>query len=382
LFIWSKFLKRIAVLGSTGSIGTQTLDIARKFKDKLDVVLLSASRLSDRLMEQIKEFKPKYVHLANYEDIKIDGVKFLFGKEGVKELSKLDIDVYVNGISGIAGVEATYYLLEENKQLATANKEAIICLGEVLKDKYKNIIPVDSEHSAIYQILNKDNGKAVKKIILTASGGPFFKMPIERLKEVSLEEALNHPKWKMGKKVSIDSATLMNKGLEVIEAHYLFNLDYDKIDVVIHPDSIIHGVVQYIDGTFIANLSVPDMRIPISYALSLPDRWNLDVEELDFAKIGKLEFYEPDIEKFPLLKIAYDIGNLGGGYPIVLTTADELAVNLFLKGKIKFLDIPKLISETLDKIDIQAPKSLDDISFIIEETKRVFENIYKSIYGE
>ena len=375
-------MKRIAVLGSTGSIGTQTLDIARKFKDKLDVVLLSASRLSDRLMEQIKEFKPKYVHLANYEDIKIDGVKFLFGKEGVKELSKLDIDVYVNGISGIAGVEATYYLLEENKQLATANKEAIICLGEVLKDKYKNIIPVDSEHSAIYQILNKDNGKAVKKIILTASGGPFFKMPIERLKEVSLEEALNHPKWKMGKKVSIDSATLMNKGLEVIEAHYLFNLDYDKIDVVIHPDSIIHGVVQYIDGTFIANLSVPDMRIPISYALSLPDRWDLDVEELDFAKIGKLEFYEPDIEKFPLLKIAYDIGKLGGGYPIVLTTADELAVNLFLKGKIKFLDIPKLISETLDKIDIQAPKSLDDISFIIEETKRVFENIYKSIYGE
>ncbi len=370
-------MKRIAVLGSTGSIGTQTLDIARKNKDKIKVELLSASKFSEKLKKQIDEFKPKYVHLANYENIKIDGIKFLFGSEGVKELANLDIDIFVNGIAGISGIEATYYLLINNKNLATANKEAIICLGEILKDYYKNIIPVDSEHSAIYQILRNENRKNIKKIILTASGGPFFKKSIEYIKSVSPEEALNHPKWKMGKKVSIDSATLMNKGLEVIEAHYLFNLDYSKIDVVIHPNSIIHGIVHYIDGTFIANLSVPDMRIPISYALSLPDRWSLNIEELDLVKISKLEFYQPDTEKFPLLKLAYEVGKLGGGYPIVLTTADELAVNLFLEGKIKFMDIYKYVYETINKINIKTPKNLNDIFEIISKTKVVFEKLVK-----
>jgi 1-deoxy-D-xylulose-5-phosphate reductoisomerase len=373
-------LKRIAVLGSTGSIGTQTLDIVRKNKNKLKVSLLSASKFSEKLKKQIDEFKPEYVYLANYpKNLKIDNIKILTGLDGIKELANLDIDVYINGIAGISGIEATYYLLINNKNLATANKEAIICLGEILREHYRFIIPVDSEHSAIYQIIKNENKKDIKKIILTASGGPFFRKSVEYIKNVSPEEALNHPKWKMGKKVSIDSATLMNKGLEVIEAHYLFNLDYSQIDVVIHPNSIIHGIVNYIDGTFIANLSIPDMRIPISYALSLPERWEIDLEELDLVKISKLEFYEPNTDKFPLLKLAYTVGKLGGGYPIVLTTADELAVNLFLEGKIKFTDIYKLVSETIENIDIKPPRNLEDIYSIIEETKKVFKEIEKKI---
>jgi len=372
-------LKKIGILGSTGSIGTQTLDIVRKHKDKLKVELVSASKFSEKLKRQIEEFKPKYVYLPHYENIQLENIEFLFGIDGIKKLASLDIDIYINGIAGISGIEATYYLLKENKKLATANKEAIICLGEILKEKYKYIIPVDSEHSAIYQIIKNENRNNIKKIILTASGGPFFNKSREYLQSVTLEEALKHPKWKMGKKVTIDSATLMNKGLEVIEAHYLFNIDYEKIDVIIHPDSIIHGIVSYKDGTFIANMSVPDMRIPIAYALSVPERWNLNVEELDLVKISKLEFYKPDVGKFPLLKLAYEVGKLGKSYPIVLTTADELAVNLFLEKKIKFTDIYKLVAKTIERVEPIDPKSLEDVYFVISETKKIFKEIKKEI---
>ena len=369
-------MKKLGILGSTGSIGTQTLDVVRKHKDKLKVELLSASRISDKLLKQIEEFKPEYVYI--YNGNKIDGVETFTGEEGLKEIVNLDIDLYINGISGIAGIKPTYYLLEADKNLATANKEAIICLGEILKDKYKNLFPIDSEHSAIFQCMLAGKREDIEKIILTASGGPFLELPVEKFDSITVEEALNHPKWKMGKKVSIDSATLMNKGLEVIEAHYLFNVPYEKIDVVIHPDSIIHGLIQFKDNSIIANISSPDMRIPISYAISYPERWENGSKSLDLTEIALLRFLKPNYEKFPLLKLAYEVGKLGGAYPTVLTVADEIAVNMFLEGKIKFTEIYEVIKNSLDKSNFPAPENLEDILNIIEKTEDLIKELYKN----
>jgi len=366
-------LKTLAVLGSTGSIGTQTLDIVRKYPDKLKVKLLAASKISKTLLKQIEEFKPEYVYTVEKVDIK--GVRNLYGEEGLIQLSKLDIDLFINGIAGIAGIKPTYLLLKENKKLITANKEAIICLGEILKEKYSSIFPIDSEHSAIFQCLLTGRKKDVERIVLTASGGPFREKPLEEFEHITVEEALNHPKWKMGKKVTIDSATLMNKGLEVIEAHYLFDLPYEKIDVVIHPDSIIHGIVEFVDGSMTANLSYPDMRIPIAYAISYPERWDIEAKKLCLWEIKNLSFYKPDYKKFPLLKIAKEAGKKGSFYPTVLTVADELAVNEFLKGHIKFTEIPVLVEKVLEVANFQKPQTLEDIMFIITETEKVFKDI-------
>ncbi len=371
-------MKTLAVLGSTGSIGTQTLDIVRKYPEKLKVELLAASKLSKTLIKQIEEFKPKYVYTVEKADIK--GVNHLYGEEGLLYISKLDIDLFINGIAGIAGIKPTYYLLKENKKLITANKEAVICLGEILKDKYSSIFPIDSEHSAIFQCLLTGRKEDVERIILTASGGPFRETPIEEFESITVEEALNHPKWKMGKKVTIDSATLMNKGLEIIEAHYLFNIPYEKIDVVIHPDSIIHGIVEFVDGSMTANLSYPDMRIPIAYAISYPERWDIPSKKLCLWDIKNLTFYKPDYKKFPLLKIAKEAGEKGSFYPTVLTVADELAVNEFLKGNIKFTEIPVLVERVLDIADFQKPQTLQDIMFIIKETEKLFKNIMFNVF--
>jgi len=377
-------LKEIAVLGSTGSIGTQTLDIVRRHSDKVKVKALASSKFSDILKNQIEEFKPKYVYVHHYETIPKDLIKhyniiFLTGEEGLLHITDLFVDLYVVGISGIAGILPTYYILEHKKNLATANKEAIICLGEILKKHYKKIIPIDSEHSAIFQSLKGEDTKNIKKIILTASGGPFLNLPAEKFKDVTVEQALNHPKWKMGKKISIDSATLMNKGLEIIEAHYLFNVPYSKIDVLIHPQSIVHGMVEYIDGTVISNISNPDMRIPITYAISYPDRWEIDINPIDFGHIKTIEFLEPDYGKFPLLKLAKEIGEKGGAYPVVLTVADELAVNKFLSKKISFDKIPVLIQKVIEKVDFSTPKKLEDIIYIIEKTQEIFKQVEKEV---
>ncbi len=367
-------MKTLAVLGSTGSIGTQTLDIVRRFPDRLKVLLLAASKVSPLLLKQIEEFNPEYVYTVERADI--TGVKNLYGEEGLEELSKLDIDVFINGIAGIAGIKPTYLLLKEDKNLITANKEAIICLGEVLKDRYSSIFPIDSEHSAIYQCLLTGRREDVKRVILTASGGPFKDKPLEEFEKITVEDALKHPKWKMGKKVTIDSATLMNKGLEIIEAHYLFNIPYENIDVVIHPDSIIHGLVEFVDGTITANLSYPDMRIPISYALSYPERWDIHAKKLCLWEIGKLEFYKPDYQKFPLLKIAKEAGRKGSFYPIVLTVADELAVNAFLNNEISFTDIPVIVEKILEVADFKKPQTLEDVMFIIQETEKTYKKIF------
>ncbi len=371
-------MKTLAVLGSTGSIGTQTLDIVRKHPDKLKVKLLAASRLSETLLKQIQEFKPEYVYIK--EGANLPEAKVLSGDKGLEEIANLDIDLFINGIAGIAGIKPTYLLLKNNKKLATANKEAIICLGEVLKDKYSDIIPIDSEHSAIFQCLQSGKKEEVNRVILTASGGPFWKR--SNLKGITVEEALNHPKWKMGKKVTIDSATLMNKGLEIIEAHYLFNIPYEKIEAVIHPQSIVHGLVEFIDGSIIANLSNPDMRIPISYAISYPDRWETGVQKLNLFEAGNLEFYKPDENKFPLLKIAKEAGEKGKAYPIVLTVADEMAVQLFLEEKIDFTEIPQVVNNVLQEADFPAPKNYEDVISIIGETKILFENLIQKTGGK
>ncbi len=370
-------MKSLGILGSTGSVGTQTLEIVRQYKDKFKVKLLSASKFSPTLISQINEFHPEFVYVATYDkNVNIDtGVKILYGEEGLKELSFLDIDLFINGIAGISGIKPTYYLLENNKKLATANKESIICLGEILRDRYNEIFPIDSEHSAIFQCLEDENKKNVKRIVLTASGGPFFKKPLSEFKNITVDEALNHPKWKMGKKITVDSATLMNKGLEVIEAHYLFDYEYEKIDVIIHPESIIHGMVEYIDGTILANMSNPDMKIPILYAMTYPERWKNNVDSLDFTQLSSLSFFKPDFEKFPLLKLAYEYGKKGSYYPIVLTVADEIAVNKFLRGEITFVKIPVLIEKIIESLNFKTPETIEDVINIIEETQKVADYI-------
>jgi 1-deoxy-D-xylulose-5-phosphate reductoisomerase len=371
---------KVGILGSTGSVGSQALDVIRKYKDQIKVQLLGASKLSENLVNQIKEFKPSYVYVENTEEKNIDDTKVLIGEDGLKQAVSLDLDLFINAIAGIKGILPTYLLLKYNKTLATANKEAIICLGELLKDKYKNILPIDSEHSAIFQILKDSNQKEVRRIILTASGGPFVNMPAEDFENITVKQALIHPRWSMGKKITIDSATLMNKGLEVIEAHYLFSMPYEKIDVLIHPESIIHGMVEFVDGTVISNMSNPDMKIPISYALFYPERKFISDNYLDFTKVKSLNFLKPDTEKFPLLKLAVECGKKGGVYPTVLTVADEIAVNYFLEERIKFTDIHKIILETLEKFDYNKLDSVDDIFYIIDKTTNLATEIARK-YG-
>jgi len=373
-------LLKVGILGSTGSVGSQALDVIRKYKDQIKVQLLGASKLSEKLINQIKEFKPSYVYVENTEEKNIDDAKVLIGEDGLKQAVSLDLDLFINAIAGIKGILPTYLLLKYNKTLATANKEAIICLGELLKDKYKKILPIDSEHSAIFQILKYSNQKEVRRIILTASGGPFVNMPAKDFENITVKQALIHPIWSMGKKITIDSATLMNKGLEVIEAHYLFSMPYEKIDVLIHPESIIHGMVEFVDGTVISNMSNPDMKIPISYALFYPERKFVSDNYLDFIKIKSLNFLKPDTEKFPLLKLAVECGKKGGVYPAVLTVTDEIAVNFFLEERIKFTDIHKIILETLERFDYNKLDSVDDVFYIIDKTINLATEIAKK-YG-
>ncbi len=373
-------MKKIAVLGSTGSVGSQTLEIVRKYKNDLKVELLGASKISDKLLMQIEEFKPSYVYVENLNGSEIENVNLIIGEENLKDVLEVEVDLFINAISGIKGILPTYYILNFGKKLATANKEAIICLGEIEKEKYKNIFPLDSEHSAIFQILSESNIKEVRKIILTASGGPFLNRDISKFDSITVEEALNHPKWKMGKKITIDSATLINKGFEVIEAHYLFSFPYEKIDIIIHPDSIIHGMVEFLDGTVISNMSNPDMKIPISYALFYPERRYISNNYLDFRNQKSITFFEPDLNKFPLLKISIECGKKGGYYPIVLTVADEIAVNMFLENKIKFTDIHKIINNVLDCFDYKKLESIEDIFNIIKEVEFLTQHIGKK-YG-
>ena len=352
-------MKKIAILGSTGSIGTQTLDVVREHSDELQVVALAAGTNKERLKEQIKEFHPKLVSLSDEkkaqelkEELAGEQVEVVCGMEGLIEVAGVDsADVVVTAVVGMMGILPTMEAIKKGKDIALANKETLVVAGELVMNKAKEnnvkILPVDSEHSAIFQSLSGYENKDINKIILTASGGPFRGKTLEDLKDVTVKEALKHPKWNMGQKISIDSASLMNKGLEVIEAHFLFDKDYDNIEVVVHPQSIIHSMVEYKDASIIAQMGTPDMRLPIQYALNYPERKEMIAKPLNFYEVGSLTFEKPDLETFKCLKFAYEAGRIGGLAPTILNGANEEAVALLLEEKIKFLQISEIIEECM-----------------------------------
>jgi 1-deoxy-D-xylulose-5-phosphate reductoisomerase len=345
-------LKRLAILGSTGSIGRQTLEVVRALPDRFQVVGLAAGRNTKLLAEQAKEFKPRFVNYitdSKNPDV-IPSCEFLSLEDIVRHK---DVDTVVIATSGTAGLQAALAAAKAGKTIALANKESLVVAGEILINEVKKggarILPVDSEHSAIWQCLHGEKQSA-RRIILTASGGPFCHYTRAKLEKVTVEQALAHPSWKMGRKVTIDSATLMNKGLEIIEAHWLFDIPVEDISVIIHPQSIIHSMVEFADGSVKAQLSYPDMRLPIQYALTYPDRLaNRTLPVLDFKKISSLTFEPPDTKKFPCLRLAVEAIKAGGTYPAALCAADEAAAELFLAERIKFMDIPSLIEKTLEQ---------------------------------
>ena len=376
-------MKKISILGVTGSIGTQTLDVVRN-SDDIEIVGISAKSSTKKMKEIIKEFKPKYVAMmkkecaeelekfCNENSIKTEVYS---GMEGLIKISTLDeIDMVVTSVVGMIGLVPTMEAIKAKKDIALANKETLVVAGElVMKAAEENgakILPVDSEHSAIYQSLRGNDLSTLKKIILTASGGPFRGKKEEELKDITLEQALNHPNWSMGKKITIDSATLMNKGLEVIEAHWLFNCNYDNIQVVVHPQSIIHSMVEYKDGAIIAELGSADMRLPIQYALNYTERKKEVAKSIDFYEISKLTFEKPDMDTFKCIKIAYEVGKKGGLLPTVLNGANEVAVQLFLDRKIKFLEIAEIIEKTIKEFQDECKKELN-LDNIIALDKKV-----------
>ncbi|GAA0235804.1 1-deoxy-D-xylulose-5-phosphate reductoisomerase [Metaclostridioides mangenotii] len=367
-------MKKISILGSTGSIGKQTLDVVRENSDKFEVVAISANSSVDLLLEQIVEFKPKYVAVyqeESYKKLKYSipsgiEIEVLCGMEGLKAISTLDeIDILLTAVVGIIGLVPTVAAIEKGIDIALANKETLVTAGKLVMDlAQKNgvkILPVDSEHSAIFQSLQGENSKNIDKVILTASGGPFRGKKREDLINITKNEALKHPNWSMGRKISVDSSTLMNKGLEVIEAKWLFDVDYNKIDVVVHPQSIIHSMVQFDDSSVIAQLGCPDMKLPIQYALGYPDRISNSYERVDFAKIATLTFENPDLDTFPCLNLAYKCLELGGTYSAALNSANEILVNEFLEDKIGFYDIPYFIEKVLESHKSIENATLEDI---------------------
>jgi 1-deoxy-D-xylulose-5-phosphate reductoisomerase len=360
-------VKVISLLGSTGSIGTQTLDIAAQYPDQFQVVALAAGRNVELLAQQIRQFRPQLVAIgdpAQLSELKaaiadLDSPpELVVGESGVVEVARYSVaNVVVTGIVGCAGLLPTIAAIEAGKDIALANKETLIAGGPVVLPLVQQhgvkLLPADSEHSAIFQCLQGVPDQGVRRILLTASGGSFRDLPTEKLAHVTVADALKHPNWTMGRKITIDSATLMNKGLEVIEAHYLFGLDYDAIDIVIHPQSIIHSMIELQDTSVLAQLGWADMRLPLLYALSYPERIPTNWEPLDLVKVGSLTFREPDHDKYPCMQLAYAAGRAGGCLPAVLNAANEQAVALFLEEKIRFLDIPRLIEQVCDRYQAQ-----------------------------
>lgn len=348
-------MKRIGILGSTGSIGTQALDVVRRNSDELSVLALSAGSNVSLLEEQVREFRPLYAVMQHEEaarELRLrlgdTPVKVLYGMEGLLEIAVLpEIEMLVTALVGMIGIRPTIAAIEAGKDIALANKETLVCAGHIimpLARKYKvRILPVDSEHSAIFQSLNGEKSEDISKLILTASGGPFRGRDVSDLAKVTKEDALRHPNWTMGQKITIDSATLVNKGLEVIEARWLFGIAGENIQVIIHPQSIIHSMVEFIDGGIIAQLGTPDMMLPIQYALFYPERRVLTGKKVDFTELSSLDFEKPDFETFKGLKLAYEALACGGSMPTVYNAANERAVSLFLDGKISFLAIYELI---------------------------------------
>lgn len=365
-------MKKITILGSTGSIGTQTLEIIRANSD-MEVIAISAGSNITLMEKQIREFKPKYAAMwteeaASQLRIKVadTNVKVLSGMNGLIEISTLpEIDVLVTAIMGMIGIRPTIAAIEQGKTIALANKETLVTAGHIIMPLARkmgvSILPVDSEHSAIFQSMQGENPSTISKLLLTASGGPFRRKTIEELRKVKLEDALKHPNWAMGQKITIDSATMVNKGLELIEAKWLFNMEVDRIQVVVHPQSIIHSMVEYTDGGIIAQLGTPDMKLPIQYALTYPDRKPLEGKRVDFFELANLTFEKPDLKTFKGLALAYQAATIGGSMPTVYNAANEKVVQLFLEKKITFLEIPELIEKCMAEHKVIQNPSIEQI---------------------
>ncbi len=365
-------MKKILILGSSGSIGVNTLNVIRNFPDRFEVAALTVNTRIDLLEKQIEEFHPKYVVVKD----EAAGIKLrdkvgnkcvvLTGASSLIDAAAgLDYDIFVGAMVGFYGLAPALEAIKRGKIIALANKETLVVAGELVTNLCNvfssKLIPIDSEHSAIYQCLEGESTESIEKLIITASGGPFHKKEKKYFEDVTVEEALNHPNWKMGNKITIDSATLMNKGLEVIEARWLFGIRKNKIDVVIHPQSIIHSMVQFIDGSIKAQLGLPDMKLPIQYALTYPERIQNNFERTDLPKIGSFSFFEPDLEKFECLGLAYKVLEEGGTAPCILNAANEVAVEKFLSRKIKFTSIPVYINKALDKIENHKSPNIETI---------------------
>ena len=371
-------MKKVAIFGSTGSIGQSTLNVIRENPGLFKVVTLVAGKNINRLIEQIDEFKPENVYITDKENAEIlknryRELKIYYGESGMEEISNLvDFDISVSALVGIAGLKPTYNMIKHGKTVALANKEVLVAGGELIiktaKDNEAKLLTVDSEHSAIMQCLNGEESNKIDKILLTASGGPFFDEEITD--KITVEEALNHPTWDMGQKVTIDSATMMNKGFEVMEAKWLFTVNPNQIEVVVHKKSLLHSAVQYEDGTIIANIGPKSMQIPIAYALNYPERLPNQIEKLDLFEIVDLKFEKPDLDKFKCLALAYKAIEKGHCYQVILNAADEILVDAFLNKKIKFTDIPKGIEIMMN---MYSKKSLNTVEEILEFDREVKE---------
>ena len=365
-------MKNISILGSTGSIGTQALEVIAANSDRYNVTALAAYQNERLLVEQIEYFKPEMAVLIDKAAAdrlikRYQGkTRILAGEEGLLEAAVCpQADTVLTALVGFAGLKPTVAAIKAKKNIALANKETLVAAGELVMALAKQyavaILPVDSEHSAIFQCLNGENRQQIQRIIVTASGGPFRGRTAAEMRQVTVADCLKHPNWSMGKKITIDSATLANKGLEVIEAKWLFGVDYDRIDVCVHPQSIVHSLVEFIDGSVMAQLGMPDMRLPIQYALSYPERLSADFSRLDLTKLSALTFTEPDTLNFPALQLAYCAGKKGGTMPCVFNAANEIAVYAFLQGKIRFLDIAQVIRYTMEKHTLQTAPDLEQI---------------------
>lgn len=373
--------QRLAILGSTGSIGTQVLEIVRQHPDIFEVIAITANSNWELLAQQISEFKPAYALVCNesaYQKLKSEvgncSTEIILGCEKIMDLVSLEeVDTVINSLVGFAGFEPTYAAIKANKKIALANKESLVAGGqlvnEALNQSSSKLIPVDSEHSAMLQCLVGEPAGSIEKIVITASGGPFKDFNMEQLKMVKPEQALKHPNWEMGSKITIDSSTLMNKGLEIIEAYWLFDIELDQIEPVIHPQSIIHSIVTFKDGSSKAQLGPPDMKVPIIYALTYPDRLTLDTPRMDWSKYHELTFKPVDFERFPCVKLAMDSIAQGGYAPAVLNAANEIAVQRFLEREISYIDISKIVYESLAHIQYDKTLSVENLKHINQEAR-------------
>ncbi len=382
-------MKEIAILGATGSIGLTALKVIRTNPEKYRVIALSAGRNVDLLLEQVKEFRPLAVGFLQEEDVSGLGTAFadqgvtkvFKGPRGLVDLVRMpEVDTVISAVTGAAGLIPTYEAIKAGKHVALANKETMVLAGPLIKTEAEkqgvSVLPVDSEHSAILQCLQGHRREDLSRVMLTASGGPFRGLSLDQMREVTPAQALKHPNWSMGQKISVDSATLMNKGLETIEAKWFFDLEWDQIGILIHPESIVHSMVVYRDGSIIAQMGVPDMLIPIAYALSFPSHEKNDLPPLELEKIKALTFQKPDLKKFPCLRLALDAANAGGTMPVVLNGANEVAVESFLAGRIGFLQIPALIEEALQGHE---PQPIDSVETIMDADRWARDRVFRAL---